>query len=158
MANRWPLVFKAGIVAGIMDGLGASLMFYWRTGNGPEGVFKFVASGALGEAALQGGPVTALIGVIFHLIIAFIWALIYVRFYKQIRRVVRSWVVSGVLYAIFVWSVMNLVVIPLSRTAPVTLTLMGSIRSALVLVFCIGLPIAFITYRHYRSGNTLLQV
>jgi hypothetical protein len=46
MANRCPLVFKAGIVAGIMDGLGASLKFYWRTGNGPEGVFKFVGSGA----------------------------------------------------------------------------------------------------------------
>jgi uncharacterized membrane protein YagU involved in acid resistance len=153
MDNKWPLILRAGVVAGVMDGLGASLMFYWRTGKGPEGVFRYVASGALGNVAFTGNAAMAVVGVIFHLIIAFIWALIYVRFSEQIRQVVRSWVVSGVLYAIFVWMIMNLVIIPLSRTPDVPLTWMGAVRGALVLVFCIGLPIAFITHRYYESGK-----
>jgi hypothetical protein len=153
MDNKWPLILRAGVVAGVMDGLGASLMFYWRTGKGPEGVFRYVASGALGNVAFTGSAAMAVVGVIFHLIIALIWALIYVRFSVQIRQAVRSWVVRGVLYAIFVWMIMNLVVIPLSRTPDVPLTWMGAVRGALVLVFCIGLPIAFITHRYYESGK-----
>jgi len=151
MNSKWSLIFKAGIAAGIMDGLGASLMYYARTGKGPEGVFRYVASGALGEVALTGSSSIALAGVLFHLIIAFTWALIYVNLYPQIKKVIRSWIVSGILYAIFVWLVMNLVVIPLSRTPDTPVTLMGAIRGASVLVCCIGLPIAGITHHHYKK-------
>jgi hypothetical protein len=151
MNSKWSLIFKAGIVAGIMDGVGASVMYYIRTGNGPEGVFRYVASGALGDVALTGSASIALVGVLFHLIIAFTWAVIYVSFYPQIRKVVSNWVVSGILYAIFVWAVMNLVVIPLSRTPDTPVTLMGAVRGASVLILCIGLPIAGITHYHDRK-------
>jgi hypothetical protein len=151
MNSKWSLIFKAGIVAGIMDGIGASIMYYIRTGKGPEGVFRYVASGALGETALTGSPGIALVGVIFHLIIAFTWAVIYVSLYPRIRRVIPSWIASGILYALFVWSVMNLMVIPLSRTPDTPVTLMGAIRGVSVLIICIGLPIAGVTHHHNRG-------
>ena len=151
MNSKWSLIWKAGIIAGIMDGLGASLMFYIRTGKGPEGVFRYVASGALGDIALTGSAALALVGMAFHLVIAFTWALIYVNLYPQIKRLIPNWIVSGILYAIFVWCVMNLVVIPLSRTPDTPITLMGAIRGASVLVLCIGLPIAGITHYHYKA-------
>lgn len=153
MNSKWSLIFKAGIVAGIMDGLGASVMYYIRTGNGPEGVFRYVASGALGDVALTGSARIALVGVLFHLMIAFTWAVIYVSFYPQIRKVVSNWIVSGILYAVFVWAIMNLVVIPLSRTPDTPVTFMGAVRGAFVLVCCIGLPIAGITYYHDRKAH-----
>jgi len=152
MTGKQSLILKAGIVAGIMDGLGASLMYYIRTGKGPEGVFRYVASGALGDIALTGSPALALAGVVFHLIFAMIWAAIYVSFYPQIKKWISSWIVSGVLYAIVVWCFMNLVVIPLSRTPDTPVTVMGFVRGASVLVFCIGLPIAGITrYQYWKE-------
>lgn len=128
-------------------------MHYWRSGKGPEGVFRYVASGALGEVAFQGSALMAVWGVLFHLVIAMGWAFLYVSLYPYIRSLARHWVASGVLYAIFVWCVMNLVVIPLSRTPESPVTLMGFVRSGLVLVVCIGLPIAFITHRYYSESR-----
>jgi uncharacterized membrane protein YagU involved in acid resistance len=59
--------------------------------------------------------------------------------------------ISGALYAILVWLVMNLIVIPISRTPDTPITLMGAIRGASVLICCIGLPIAAITHYHYKK-------
>jgi hypothetical protein len=56
--------------------------------------------------------------------------------------------VSGVLYGgVVVYGVMNHIVVPLSAIGPRPFTLHGAIKAAVILVVCIGIPIAVITTR-----------
>jgi hypothetical protein len=55
----------------------------------------------------------------------------------------------GLAYGVVVWSVMNLVVLPLSNARRGPFNLSGAIIAAVILMFCIGLPIATIVGRHF---------
>jgi uncharacterized membrane protein YagU involved in acid resistance len=52
------------------------------------------------------------------------------------------YIVSGAIYGIVVYLVMNLVVIPMSNMPPRPTTLSGSIRQILIHMVCVGLPIS----------------
>ena len=48
-------IFWGGLIAGTLDICAAFLTAWLRAGVSPIGVLQFVASGALGPAAFQGG-------------------------------------------------------------------------------------------------------
>lgn len=106
----------AGLVAGILDGGAAVVAYLLRGGEDPTKIFNFIASGIFGSAGLSGGNTMALMGLLFHMMIATIWATIYFILYPRIAVLSRNWAVSGLGYGIVVWIGMNLVVVPLSNT------------------------------------------
>jgi hypothetical protein len=59
-------------------------------------------------------------------------------------------VIAGLLYGVGVYAFMNFVVIPLSRVAQRPATVSGRIIGLLIIMFCIGLPIALIVRRFAR--------
>lgn len=141
----WKPILLAGILAGVLDGSAAVIMTYLANGRGPEVVFKFVASGVFGvKAAFAGGAEMVIAGLIFHMTIAMIWTIIFFFLYPLIRKTGLNKVVVGLLYGIVVWIGMNLVVVPLSNTPPVPQTFSGILKSAAILMVCIGLPISLI--------------
>src|SRR5688572_11449150 len=82
----WKPILLAGLVAGVLDGLAAVISTYLANGRGPEVVFKFVASGVFGsKAAFAGGTEMVMAGLIFHMLIATIWAVIFYFLYPLIR-------------------------------------------------------------------------
>ena len=80
----------------------------------PLRVWQGVANGALGVAAFRRGWVSAGFGLILRFIIAFTAAAIFVAASDQIPFLVRSCLVSGPVYGIIVYLVMNTIVVPLS--------------------------------------------
>lgn len=143
----------AGLLAGTLDGLAAALLFIIRTGKNPLAVFRFIASGVFGQDALSGGVLMATMGIFFHYVIAAGWTIIFFMAYSRLTILLKNWIVSGIVYGLFVWLIMNLVVLPLSRVPAVSMTVNGVLIGISVLMVCIGLPISYLAHKYYQQEN-----
>ena len=143
------VILWAGLIAGVLDLTGACVVAWLRAGVTPVRVFHSISSGIYGAAAFTGGAKMAVLGVVVHFIIATTWAAVYYLASRHIRFLLNQTIISGVLYGVVVYLFMNFVVIPLSavvrRPGPVSLSSRGI--QMLLIIFCIGLPIAFIVRR-----------
>jgi hypothetical protein len=144
------IVLIGGLVAGALDLTAAFVVSWLRAGVSPVRVMQSVASGLLGPAAFTGGAGAAVLGVAAHFFIATVWTALFYFASRRLRFMVDRPVVSGLLYGVAVYAFMNFVVIPLSavppRATPVPIS--GRIIGLLVIMFCIGLPIALIVRRY----------
>src|SRR5664279_2245551 len=109
-------ILLAGFVAGTLDALAAIINYYITTGKNPVIVFVFIASGILDKAAYSMPQSIAIVGLLLHFIIATIFSAFYFLVYPRVQFLRANKFVSAFLYGIFVWLVMNLVVVPLSLT------------------------------------------
>src|SRR5688572_7996093 len=93
------------------------------------------------------------LGVIFHYFIAFSWTILFFFMYPALPIMRKNKYITGLLYGIFVWIVMNRVVIPLSEIAQRPFNLKGALTGMSILMVAIGLPISILTHRYYaRRG------
>ena len=142
-------IVQAGLVAGILDAMGAMITFIIRTGKSPAVVWKYVASGVFGQEALASGSGMVGWGLFFHFCIALIWACVFFLIYPTIRRFISNPVIVGLLYGIVVWLLMNLIVLPLSNVTAQPFDLSRAVIGMGVLMVCIGLPISLIVHKYY---------
>lgn len=153
--NRIKQLLLTGLLAGTLDGLAATVMYYVQTGKDPLNVFRFIASGVFGATAFSGGVRMALWGIAFHYIIAFGWTILFFWFARKFLFLTKNWIISGIMYGIFVWLIMNLVVVPLShvpvKTDPKEWT--AILTGACVLIVCIGLPISYAARNHLQANR-----
>ena len=144
-------IFWGGLIAGTLDICAAFLTAWLRAGVGPIGLLQYVASGALGPAAFQGGIKTALIGLVLHYLIATIWTIVFYLASRKWLFLIERPVQFGLLYGIAVYLFMTFVVVPfLSRVTPRPATITGRTIGILTIMFCVGLPIALIVRRFSR--------
>lgn len=116
--------------------------------------WQYIASGALGVSAFEGGIGTALVGVFFHLLISFIVAGIFIFAADRLPVLRRNLIVGGLLYGLGVFIVMNMIVIPLSATPPVPApALPWVIEAALEHVLLIGLALGLLVRWMANSEN-----
>ena len=139
----------AGLLAGTLDGLAASLLFILRTGKNPMIVFQFIASGVFGKTAFSAGMEWW--GILFHYGIATGWTIVFFLLYPKISILQKNIIATGIGYGIVVWMGMNLIVVPLSRVQQGPFSLSNAIINMIILMVCIGLPIARLVSRHYRA-------
>src|ERR1041384_4095655 len=100
-----------GLIVGAMDITSAIIQAISRGATATR-LLQFVASGLIGPKAFQGGAATAALGLGLHFAIAFS---VVVVFYAASRRLLflrRQPVISGLIYGLIVFGVMNLVVLP----------------------------------------------
>ncbi len=135
-------ILWGALIAGTLDLIYACVVNGLR-GFGPVSVMQSIASGLLGREAYQGGAATAALGVALHFFILFVAAAIYYAASRRLRWLTQQPVVSGLLFGIAIWMVMNFVVVPLS-VFPYQLirSVAGAIRDVLAHMFLVGLPIA----------------
>jgi hypothetical protein len=147
------VILWGGLVAGTLDLTAAFVSSWLRAGVGPVRVMQSIASGLLGAASFTGGAKTAVLGVALHFLIATVATAVFYVASRALRFLVERPAVAGLLYGVAVYSFMNFVVLPLSavpqRGAP---TLSGRIIGLLVIMFCVGLPIALIVSRFTRRS------
>lgn len=154
-ASPLSTILLAGFVAGTLDITAACIQYYINTGKGPGNVLRFVARGALGRSATSGGMTTAMWGLLFHYCIAFIWTIFFFWIYSIIPLLAKNKVVTGLVYGLFVWIIMNRVVVPLSAIPPIPFKLKSAAIAAGIIMVCIGLPIALIVGRYYDREKRL---
>ena len=141
------LILAAGLLVGTLDISAAFVDYYISTGKNPLMVLPYIASGVFGKTALAGGTTMMIAGLVFHYIIAFIFTVLFFWIYLEIGFIFANRVLTGVLYGLFIWAIMNLVVVQLSNAphAPVNAMKWPKvIKSMLILIFMIGMPLSFI--------------
>jgi hypothetical protein len=62
-----------GLIAGVLDAVDGVVAYGFK-GLSPIQVLQSIASGSLGPSSFQGGFGTALLGTVFHFLIAFVAA------------------------------------------------------------------------------------
>jgi hypothetical protein len=92
-----------------------------------------------------------MLGIAIHYVIAMIWTAIYFNFYPFFRSIFGKWWINGLAYGAVVWTCMNLIVLPLSNTPARTFSLHGVLISLVIIIFCIGMPIAFSSHRFFSN-------
>ena len=139
-----------GFLIGTLDMLGAVIAYQAN----PIQIFKFIASGAFGAgSAFSGGPIMVVWGIAFHYSIAFVWSIVFFFVYPLVPMLCKSRFITGALYGIFIWLVMNMIVIPLSAIPANPFNVSSAAIGASILILAVGLPIAILTHRYYsRSG------
>lgn len=138
------------LTVGVLDGLDAVIFFGLR-GVAPVRVFQGIASGLLGRSAFAGGLPAALLGVALHFSIAFAVVAVFLLASRRAALLTRHAVAAGLLYGVAVYTVMNLVVIPLSAAGAGTRTLSGVVNGLLIHALGVGLPAALFA-RAARPG------
>jgi hypothetical protein len=149
------VILVGGLIAGTLDLTAACVSAWLRSRVTPLGVSQFIASGAIGRsAAFAGGYKTALLGVAFHFLIATTAAAVFYLASRKLRFLIRWPIPMGLLYGVFVYLFMNFVVLPRSAITPARVppTLSARAIQALIIMFCVGLPIALIV-RWFSKHN-----
>lgn len=151
MNNSSKTIFWGGLIAGTLDISGACIVSWLRASVPPERVLQSVASGLLGGAAYTGGAKTAVLGLVLHFLIATVWTIIFYVASWKLRFLIAQPTVWGLVYGIVVYAFMNFVVLPLSQFPQRgTPTLTGRLIGLVIIMLCIGLPIALIVRRFSR--------
>jgi hypothetical protein len=143
-------IIKTALLAGTLDILAAVINYYYNTGKTPEGVFKFIASGAFGKTAFSGGKEYIIAGLLFHYLIAFSFTILFFLLYPKIKRYASGYIITtGLVYGIVAWCVMNLVVVPMSKTPVIKTDTTQQFIGMVFLMFLVGLPVALMTKKYY---------
>ena len=145
-------VVKAAIVVGTLDIVAAFIYFYLSTGNKDVfTVLRYIASGVFGKEAHKGGSAMIIAGLIFHYIIALTFTLFFFWLYRRLTFLSKNMVLTGIVYGLFIWAVMNLLVVPFSKIGSRPFNLRNASINAIILIICIGIPLAFIAGRFYKE-------
>src|SRR2546423_5169566 len=139
-----------GLIVGAMDITSAFIIAISR-GSTPTRLLQFVASGLIGQKAFQGGAATAALGLGLHFVIAFAVVAIFYAASRRLAFLRRQAVVSGMIYGLIVFGVMNLVVLPLSAAKP-RHSLTGDLLQIGIHMFVIGLATALLI-RRFSGAN-----
>jgi hypothetical protein len=166
--KSFKIILLAGFTAGLLDAIAAMTSFMINVpGGNPLKVWRFVASGALGKESIRKDLVPmAIAGLLFHFLIAFLFTLLFYLFFPKMKLLWRNLVITGLVYGVFVWVVMNFIIVPLSgvpeKSKLWTIT-NGQpafqfpanpkqlIIGILIIMFCVGLPISFIIGNYFRK-------
>lgn len=150
---RTSTIIKAGLLVGTLDILSAVIYVTIRTGSFvPFSICKFIASGIFGKNAATGGTVMVIAGLVLHFIIVFAFTIFFFWLYPKIKFLSKNKILTGVIYGIFIWSFMNLVVVPLSNVASRPFNVTNAAINMMILIVCIGMPLSFIAAKSYKSS------
>jgi len=151
MKSKSGTIFLSGLIAGTLDILAALIIYDFILHKTTSlKILQSIASGIFKKDAYAGGGQMALYGLLLHYFIALTFAWFYFTIYPYFNFLKRNTLLSGIGYGIFVWIAMNLVVLPtVFPVLPEKHLDFPLLLSLLILICCIGIPIAFITKKHY---------
>jgi len=152
-------VLIAGLIAGSLDAAAASIQYYINTGNNPARIFRYIASAGLGKEVMTKDLYTmAACGLLFHFLIAMSFTFLFFICFRQIRMLLKNKIVAGIVYGIFVWCVMNLLVVPLAFGVDFDVqyqkyfdNIKNSLIAMSILIIAIGLPVSLLADRYYSK-------
>lgn len=142
-------ILLTGLLAGTLDILAAFINAYISSGSSPVVVMQFIASGVFGREALAGGWTMVAWGTLFHYGIAASWATLFFLLYPRISFLSKSLAANAIGYGIFVWIIMNQVVLPLSNIPRLKSDPLRMAIAAMILMIAIGWPVSWMARRYY---------
>jgi hypothetical protein len=152
--GAYKTIIIAWLVAGTLDISAALLLYYLRTGNNPSRVLQYITSAIIDKTSYTGGTAVNIAGLLLHYIIALLFVTLLFVIYPALRRLFDNRVCWAALYGLFIWAVMNLLVLPLTLLPVQPIQPLKTMESVLVLVLAIGLPATLIIHRYYYGKKS----
>jgi hypothetical protein len=131
------------LVVGTIDLVDAIVFYGLRNGVSPTRILQSIAAGLLGSASFSGGMTTAVLGLGLHYFIAASVVAVYVVASRWMPGLGLESFVSGALYGLQVYLVMNDLVIPLSRAAHGPKPLIVLANGIAIHMLGVGIPAAW---------------
>lgn len=147
-------IIITGLIAGALDITAACTSYFISTGKDPLNVLHFVAAGLFGKAASDGSINMKVAGLLIHFAIAFSFTIFYFIIASRSAALKKYWLMNGIVYGLFTWTVMNLLVLPMTKLTLPPFNLNKAMLGAAILVVCIGLPIAYSAHRFYKKRSS----
>jgi hypothetical protein len=135
-------ILYATLVVGVLDATDG-VVFLGLHGKNPIQVLQYIASSLLGVRSFSGGLATAGLGLVVHFAVSLVVAAIYILASRRIAVLRTQWVLLGLLYGAVVWTVMNLVVLPLTAVVHGPITIAALANGIIGHALFVGLPSAF---------------
>lgn len=142
-------VIVGALAAGLLD-IAAVFTFWALRGVAPTAILQSIASSVLGADAFSLGFSAAMLGLLLHFTVSFVFAAAYVAVSAWLTMLrTRPWL-FGIAYGALAYVIMTFLVVPLSRAEfgqswpppPVNLA-----ASVFIHLFLFGLPIALAASR-----------
>lgn len=144
----------AGLVIAIANGLDQTVFAVLTQQVTPVIVFQFFASALLGLPAFAGGYATALLGLLIHLVVAFVVAGIFILAASRIAFLRRSIFLSAMVYGAAV-SIISGLVLLFTAAPKLQVTTMAVVHGLIGDAVFIGLPLAIIVWRNTRMNKAV---
>ncbi|MET7258623.1 DUF1440 domain-containing protein [Dyadobacter fermentans] len=142
-------ILSATLVAGTLDILAAFLVYaVILEKTSPARILMSIASGIFGKAAYSGGTPMIITGLLLHFLIALIFSIFYYLIYPGLSFLRRRKLVSGILYGIFIWLVMNLGVLQIVFEGMPLPDPGAALLGIAILIVAVGIPIATLCRPH----------
>jgi len=151
IARGYDTILWGGLTAGVLDSIDAVIAF-GLMGMNPIQVLQYVASGALGSKAFNGGLVTAALGAVIHFFIAFVVASVFYAASRKLSALYRNPAIWGPAFGAAVYLFMNFLVLPLSAVPKSPFSLGLFLNGIFGHAIFVGLPIAWFA-RRSASNN-----
>lgn len=148
-SNILSSILLTGLLAGTLDIVAAFISSWLRTSTTPDKVLQFVASGVFGTEAFAGGSAILLAGLLFHYLIAGCWSALFFLLYPKVSILRMGIAFPAIVYGVFVWLIMNQVVLPLSNAPKFPFNLTSAVIGTWILVAAIGLPNVLLARKHF---------
>ena len=152
MDQRLTLTIRAAVLAGLAGGAADILAAFviYRPAT-PVQILQTIASGLQGAAAYQGGMASAALGLACHFLISILFAGLFLAAARPAPVLLRRPALSGVAFGVFVYGVMNAIVVPLSLAAKGPPPPPHTIGLGLLAHALFGLALAFAAARAMRG-------
>ena len=145
-----PLVVGGGLLVAVFDAVFACTWWAVAAGVGPMRILQSIGAGLLGEASFAGGWHSAAIGAAAHVVIAIGMVGAYVLAAPRLSILVRQPLRWGAGYGLFLYALMNFVVVPLSA-APRNDMPAAWVAASVVVHVLIGIACALLARRAPRD-------
>lgn len=142
------MILVSWLMVGTLDIL-AAIIQTAVAGGSIVRLLQYIASGVFGKSAFETGWTYAAMGLTFHYAIALGWTVFFFRGYRFFPQAHHHRVLTGVGYGLFVWLLMNRVILPASNVQLGPFVWWRAALAAAVLVVAIGLPLSFMAARHF---------
>ena len=142
-------IMVATLICGTLDILWAVILTIWR-GRQIAGMLRFVASGPFPDAT-DWGSGGAILGLITHFTLMATMVTVFVLAVRSKPALLdRPWL-SGLVYGLITYVVMNLIVVPLRFHTPLPPSALSISTQLFAHIVLVGWPTAFVSRRYMRG-------
>jgi hypothetical protein len=138
-----------GLLAGTLDITAACINAFISRGTSPVIVLKYIAGGFFGKEAFTGGAGMAVVGLLFHYLIAYSFTAFFFLIYPSLKFLSKNAVLTAIVYGIFIYVVMDLIILPFTRVPKIVFHLDKALLATAILIVAIGLPLSVVAKRFY---------
>lgn len=143
----WRLIIITGSSAAVLDILAAFLQGYIINASiTPARILRYIASALVGKNAAAQGYAMPLLGLLVHTFIAIVWTGLFLCLCTRYPGLVKkraNAAASAILYAMFIWAVMNRIVLPAAFGRPFPFEWKKALIATGILVVAISMPAVY---------------